>query len=286
MDAQKRNLLQTSPDIFIVSTPKKQHKMNCNKVVNTGVSVAASNNNTTPSTTNGDCFSWAVFDSKLNAALDNKLENVVKKEDLSPITADIQLLREENIRLQKELEMMKNRLEQVDKTGRRNNIVVSGLASKFVPQALEEFKKLCELKLKVSVNVVEVRRIASGKSFLLTLNSIMEVNAILSSRRLLIGSNIFIDRDYTFDERNKRYLLRQLGKTVKNADKNMKIRYGDYSIFINDKPYTYDGDKIIAANKSDAEMLKNVLAKVGFVCTINVKGHTPVNIPPAASGSN
>lgn len=260
MDSQKRNLLQTSPDIFSSTTPSKHVKMN-----------VSTNNNGVPTASSGDCFSWAMFDIKLNTALDNKLENVVKKDDLAAITTDIHQLRDENIRLQNELKIMKNRLEQVDKAGRRNNIVVSGLGSRFVPQALDEFKKLCELTLKVNVNVVEVRRIGSGRSFLLTLNSILEVNSILSSRRLLVGSNIYIDKDYTFDDRNKRFLLRQLGKQVKNADKFIKIRYGDYRIFINDKPYSYDGDKITAVCKSDADFLKTILSKVNFVGSIDVK---------------
>lgn len=292
MEVNKRKFQQTSPDIFAQNTPKKHQEMNGETPRITEAAIGPELCNTAqaatkkPSTT-GDSFSWAVFDSKLNTALDNKLENVVKKEDILTITTDIQQLRNENTRLQNELISIKSRLEHVDKISRRNNIIISGLTSRFVPQALNEFGTLCNTTLNVSVNVVEVRKISNGKSFILTLNSPMEVNAVLSCRRSLSGSNIYIDKDYTADERNKRYFLRQIGKNVKKADKNVKIRYGDHRIFINDKAYTYVGDKVIASNKPDAEFLQKMFANVNFACKVDVnEPQTTKNVYSTATSSS
>lgn len=253
------------------------------------LSTTLTNNNSSATTAvlplaNMNCFSWDVFDEKLNKALDSKLENVVRKDDLAPISTEIQHLRLENTRLQNELQNMKSRLESVDKASRRNNIVLSGLTSINVSQALDEFKKMCTNTLKVSVNVVEARKI--GKSFLLTLNSPLEVNSILSKRRFLIGTSVFIDKDFTADVRNKRFVLRQLGRNVKLSDKNIKIRYGDHRIFIADKPFSCNGDKIIAVNNADAEFLKKLLSKSNYECNIEVNDYKKHNNTPGIVASN
>lgn len=302
MDAPKRSLQQTSPDIFAENTPKKHSAFNKmirsddNAATTSATAAITSASNNSSATTaaiptannnyNMNCFSWDVFDAKLNNALDSKLENVVRKEDIAPISAEIQQLRLENTRLQKEVQIMKSRLESVDKSSRRNNIVLSGLTSEFVPQALTDFKKLCTDTLKIAVNVVEARKIASGKSFVFTLNSPLEVNSILTKRRLLFGTSVFIDKDYTADERNKRYFLRQIGKNVKLADKHIKVRYGDHRIFVADKPFTSNGDHIVAGSKADAEFLSNLLSKVNYVCNIIVRdSHKPANAPIAAASN-
>ena len=156
----------------------------------------------TTATPTTDCFSWEIFDRKLNDALEINLVNVVRKEDLAAISLELQQLRSDNTRLQKELSEMKFRLEQVDKSSRRNNVVVRGLASRFVSQAVVEFNKLCSDKLRTNVNVVKASQISSGRAFLFTLNSALEVNKIMESRRSLFGTSIYIDKDCTTDERN------------------------------------------------------------------------------------
>lgn len=300
MDAQKRNFEQTSPDGFVDNTPKKHYLCNSKMIHNTlaatnssvsNIKAAAQNEyQPPPAAPVADCFSWAMFDMKLNSALDAKLECVVKKEDLVPISTEIQQLRNENNRLQKELQVVKSRLEIVDKASRRNNIVVSGFKSSFVPEILNEFKEICATTLKVSVNIVEARRIASGKSLLLVLNSPLEVNDIIAVRRRLAGTNIYIDKDFTAEERSNRYFLRQIGKSVKKADKHAKVRQGDHRVFINDKPFSCVGEKIIASNKSDAESLRKLLSTVNFECVIDVKPQhystVPAPAPESSSDSN
>ena len=118
---------------------------------------------------------------------------------------------------------------------------------------------------------MESRQIASGKAFLFTLNSGLEVNIIMSNRRSLIGTNIFIDKDCTAEERNKQYLIRQIGKNVKKSCSNAKVRYGGPRIYINDKPYTAENNQIVASSSVDAEYLSTLLDKAQFVCKVVVK---------------
>lgn len=300
METPKRNLQQTSPDIFVENTPKKPTTRPTMSATNTApanvgvntVSTAAAVNFVAAGATTltaaattappvADCFSWE----KLSDVLDAKLENVVKKDDLASVSNEVRDLRCQNNRLQQELQTMKSRLEQVDKASRRNNVVVSGLKSKFVQHALKEFDDICASTLRVAVNVVEARKIASGKSFLLSLNSAKEVNEVLSARKNLTGSNIYIDKDYTMDERSKRYFLRQVGKNAKNADRQIKIRYGDSRLYVDDKPFYCADEKIIAANKADAEFLRKLLSKANYACDIEVKEVTKPNTVPAAASA-
>lgn len=285
MQTPKRSLHQISPDFAANNSAKRTSKMSAaasahcptaaNAVPTGGASTSDGANYavlpaTTIPTTTADCFSWSMFDMKLNNVLDAKLENIVKKDDIAPITIEIQQLRKENIDLKNEVHALKGRLEQIDKVCRRNNIVLSGVSCNNVSQALAEFNRLCKQTLKVAVNVVEIRKLISGKSFLLTLNSAMEVNAVLSNRINLRGSNIYIDKDYTTDVRNKRFFLRQFGRNIKKADNTLKVRIGDHRIFINDKPFTCSGEQILAFNKTDAVFLQNLVDKASLNFTIVV----------------
>lgn len=258
MDTYKRTLEQTSPDIASANTPKK---ITINKKHTTSPAMA-------------DCFSWAIFDQKLNSALDDKLKGLVRKEDLAPITTEIQELRCENTRLQNDLQVMKTRLEAVDKASRRNNVVLSGINAKNVAEALSEFKDICNITLKINVSVVDVRMISNGKSFLFFLGSPMEVNAVIAQRRFLAGSKIYMDKDYTAEERSERYFLRQIGRNAKIANNLVKVRHGDHRVYINDKPFSWARGKIIAANNADAEFLRGLLSNSSFDCIIDVKSQT------------
>lgn len=270
MDATKRSLQQISPDYFLENTPKKHSTVN---KMDSQTSAVVGNNILPGGSTivSSDSFSWAVFDQKLNNALDVKLESVVKKEDIAHFSQEIEQLRCENKQLRNDLLIMKNKLEQVDKSSRRNNIVVRGLTGNTVASAVKEFKVLCDTTLKAAANVMEARKIANGKSFLLTLNSALEVRSVLSSRGSLAGSNIFIDKDYTEHARSIRYFLRQIGRRAKNVNKRLTIRYGDLNIIIDGKSFYCADNTIFAGNKADADFLRDLMANANFQCNIEVK---------------
>lgn len=283
MDATKRSLQKISADYFLENTPKKHSTVN---KMDSQTSAVVGNNILPGGSTivSSDSFSWAVFDQKLNNALDVKLESVVKKEDIAHFSQEIEQLRCENKQLRNDLLIMKNKLEQVDKSSRRNNIVVRGLTGNTVASAVKDFKVLCDTTLKAAANVMEARKIANGKSFLLTLNSALEVRSVLSSRGSLAGSNIFIDKDYTEHARSIRYFLRQIGRSAKNVNKRLTIRYGDLSIIIDDKSFYCADNTIFARNIADAEYLRDLMGKAKFQCNIEVKEtqHNS-NAPPSVS---
>lgn len=215
-----------------------------------------------------DAFSWAVFDAKLNNALDFKLHDVAKKADLSHICAEIQLLRDENVQLKGDLEVMKSRLEHIEQFSKRSSIVVTGLEGKHVKPAIEEFLKLSSTVLQTSVNVTEARKLSSGNAFVFTLNSALEADAVIASRTKLKGSKIYIQKDTTAIERNKMYNLRQLSKCLQKFDGSLKIRNGHSRIYINDKMYSWSNGNVVASKAADVDFLQSLLAKANYACNV------------------
>lgn len=222
------------------------------------------------SSSSSDKFSWAMFDAKLNSALDAKLQDVAKKSDLQSICADIQQLREENVQLKEDLKLMKSRLEYVEQFSKRSSIVVTGLDGNMVKPAIEQFAKLSTTVLKTSVNVTDVRRLPTGKGFVFTLNSAMEADAVIAARAKLKGSSIFIQKDSTADERHKMYNLRQLGRNIRRIDGSLKIRHGHSRIYINDKMFTWLNGSVVATKAPDAEFLHRLILNAKYDCRVVV----------------
>ena len=221
------------------------------------------------------------FWSTLSNVLDVKLDNVAKKEDLKQ-------LREENQLLKNELLLMKSRLELLEQASKRSNLVVSGLAASFPNQAKDEFMQLCKSVLKCDVNVTSVRKISGGKSFVFNLNTTLEADSVISSRRLLKGSNVYIQKDTTAEERTKMFHLRALERNIKKADPNVKIRQGFARIYISDKPFYWIDGKYAATNETDATFLRNLVSCANFDAQIMVKPTTSRRTSPnqQATSSN
>lgn len=233
-----------------------------------------------------DSFSWAMFDAKLNTALDIKLQDVAKKSDLQSICVEIQQLREENAHLKEDLKLMKSRLEHVEQYSKRSNIVVTGLNANLVKPAIVEFEQLNSTILKTSINVTDVRRLPTGNGFVFSLNSALEADAVIAARAKLKGSSIFIQKDSTAEERHKMYNLRQLGKNIRKIDGSLKIRHGHSRIYINDKMFTWANGNAITSKAADADFLRRLVAKANYNCNVIVSGNSSAAATSSASTSS
>lgn len=223
-----------------------------------------------------DVFSWAVFDEKLDSHLDKvfdaKLQGVARTEDLLGMQLELQQLRSENVQLREEMDSLRKRIEQIDRNSRRGRLVVRGLSCKEAKPAANEFIKLCSTVLKLDVGVAEVNMLSPGKGFLVLLDSVGQFHAVLAARKLLKGSRVFIEKDYTVEERDKRYHLRSLSKKI-SEDKAVKVRLGDFSLFVNDKPYYWTNGAVMASNEDDALFLREILSRIGYDCVVAVNDH-------------
>ncbi|XP_075147366.1 uncharacterized protein LOC142221496 [Haematobia irritans] len=105
------------------------------------------------------------------------------------------------------------------------------------------------------------------------MNSRLEANNIYHNRRLLSGTNIFVDKDYPVEARNKRFILRQIGNEVKKANSLLKVGIGDSRIFIDNKPFSYMDNKIVANTNNDADFLKKILLYTSYEIVVKEPRH-------------
>lgn len=213
-----------------------------------------------------DVFSWE----KLTILLDVKLQDVTRKSDLVDLKANIDELRRENLQLKNDVEKLTSRLEIIDRRSRSSNVVVSGLESEKVNTAKHEFSKICIDVLKVSINIVSTRMISKGRACF-TLESSTQAFNVTSAKKKLMGKPIYIQKDYTEDEQNVRYNLRQLSKDISKKDSTVKVRLGEFCIYINNYKYTWSKYKIMANTGADAEYLNKLLNKFNYQADVCVK---------------
>lgn len=256
----KRTLLSTSPD-QANHTPKK-------------FSPCQSMNSD-----HKDVFSW----SKLGDMLDDKLKDVAKKEDVAAIKQEVEDLKVENSKLKIKVEKLTNRIEQIDRRSRSANVVVSGLSCKSTLSAKKRFEKICKDDLKMEVDIVKTRMLSSGKSFIFSLDTYGQAQRVIDSRTKLNGKSIYIQKDYTAVEQMNRYNLRKLSKVLSSSKNNIKVRLGEFCIFVDDIRYTWGDGKILAPSQREADYLNNILADTD--CSFEVHCQKPVNSSNVSSGS-
>lgn len=263
----KRNNRQLSPEQLITNQNKKQNTQN---ITSKQIQQNMDNNQNSAAS---DAFSW----NKLCNLLDDKLKDVAKKEDVLSIKKEIDDLREENVVLRNEVKKLSSRIEQIDRRSRLTNIVVSGLASANAAAAKLDFIDLCTNKLIVNANVVTVRVLPSKGTFLFTLETYLQANNVLAAKDKLKGDMIFIQKDYTKEEQDTRYNLRQLNKKISNLNLNIKVRLGEFCTFINNKKYTWMLGKFVAYSNEDADYLKNLLIQANYSMDVIVKVNIAAN---------
>lgn len=249
----KRTLEVTSPD-YTENNSSKKH-------------LPCQNMDENNQTTSQDVFTWKGF----SDLFDTKLKDVARKSDLVAIQSDVKELKEENLRLNNEVKKLTSRLEYIDRRSRASNVVVAGLNCKNVQTAREKFTKLCCEVLKVNIDVVSTRMISSGKSFLFSLGSSSQAYNVVAAKANLKGHEVFIQKDYTEEEQNVRYNLRKLSKNITKANESVKVRLGEFCIYINNNKYTLSSGKVYADSANDAKYLKKLLLECNYVIDVCVK---------------
>lgn len=242
----KRPLLSTSPEQID----------NINKRHSPGLTMSVENQQ--------DVFSW----DKLCGLLDEKLKDVTRKEDLAAINYEIEELKNENTKLKDDIKKLTTRIETIDRKSRATNIVVNGLNCTAVSSAKTKFMDICKNILKVEANIIATKIMSSGKSCLFNLETSSQAIGVLSAKRLLKGQQIYIHKDYTEDEQFSRYNLRQISKNISKSKKDVKVRLGEFSIFINDKKFNWFNGKVKAQTNNDAEYLRKLFNECG--CSYDV----------------
>lgn len=108
--------------------------------------------------------------------------------------------------------------------------------------------------------------IAKQKTFLFNLESSSEVQKVLSTKEKLKDHTVYILKDYTEEEQHVRYNLR-----IKEKKKGLKVRLGEFWIFVENKKYSWPKGKIMAYANDDAILLNNLLTECGCSFEICVR---------------
>lgn len=232
----------------------------------------------------GDVFSWEMMknllDSKLEEKLDAKLVDVARKEDITALRNELEVVKVENNILRKEITKLTSRLEHIDRKTRTSNVVVTGLNCSNSQDAKADFSKLCSEVLDINTNISNSIMIGR-RSFIFNLDSSSNVQKVLAAKRKLKGRPIYIQKDYTAQEQNARYNLRQICKGIRDKNKLIKIRQGDLSIFVDDMKVTWGlNNKVFVQSSADAERLEKIFneCKISFSIECNNYKNKPNNI--------
>ncbi|GBP12700.1 hypothetical protein EVAR_70832_1 [Eumeta japonica] len=218
-----------------------------------------------------DVFSW----DKLCSLLDDKLKDVTRKTDLNELRTEIDVLKKENLTLKNDVKKLTSRLDYIDRSMRLSNVVVTGLSSRNNNVAKTEFENLCADVLKVSNKIMSTRLLAGGKTFCFTLESRQQASDVLAAKNKLKGRRVYINKDYTNEEQNKRYKLRKLRRSIAACNRSVKVRLGEFCIFVENKKYTCDGNEIIANSNQDAVFLRSLTAEHENPFEIGVRVNQP-----------
>ena len=149
-------------------------------------------------------------------------------------------------------------MEQVDQRSRLSNVIIDGMSSESVLDAKTEFVDICTNVLNISSDIVEMRKSPNKKSNVVTLASPWQVAQILAAKDKLKHTQIYMKKDFTKAELNAKYRLRQLGKALSAANKNTKVRFGEFAIYVNDIKYTWFDGNIVATSNKDALSLLQI----------------------------
>lgn len=137
-----------------------------------------------------------------------------------------------NSHLTRQLEMMQKTTEQLDARSRRNNIIIHG-----VPRQSEETGKMCEeavrdvirqkLKITDNVQLEDARRLGQSDNAPIAVTFLRHQDKVkvMSERRQLKGSNIFLNDDYTKSVREKRKELRKEMNDLKKRGHSVRMVY-------------------------------------------------------------
>lgn len=113
------------------------------------------------------------------------------------------------------------------------------------------------------------------------LESVLQAINILTNSGKLKNSGIWVQKDYTLEERNKRFHLRELRKYIRRVSKKTKCVFKYTSLLVGNKSYEWCNGDIVAQNEEDKRAIMQLLA-----ANSNHKIVVKKNSPVAASTSN
>lgn len=157
----------------------------------------------------------------------------------------IRELKIKNMELEKGLREATNRIEQLEKDKRKNNIIIKGLTLETddrnsIKHKLEQF---IESNLQLNVKLKEGSKIGE-KMFLAEMENMSDKVTVLKNKSKLkngVGRSIYIESDMTKMEREIQATIRKIAKEEK--EKGMTTKIGYMKLIVNGKELKWDKEK-------------------------------------------
>ncbi|KAK9680525.1 hypothetical protein QE152_g39038 [Popillia japonica] len=137
---------------------------------------------------------------------------------------------------------LESRLDRQEKKEKKNNIIVKGIEIGNSTNIPETVRNVITKELKVEPNIVEAHRLGRRSTMILVkLNSFENKLTILKNKHKLTNKSIYIDNDYTKQERYVQAQIRRRAKEEKLNGHRVKIYYR--KILIDDKWYEWNDNE-------------------------------------------
>lgn len=178
-------------------------------------------------------------------AIKQDIREIKKEQKL--ISSEIHKLKEENENLRKENEdmkkrneerdkeviLMKNTMERIEKENKKNNVIITGLTmDTYETDKLREgAEKFIKQNLQVDVKIKSATKIGQ-MTCLIELNHSKDKENIMKNKSKLknVSGSVYINEDQTRRERERSKILREIARTEKEKGKTVKIGYNKITI--------------------------------------------------------
>lgn len=141
----------------------------------------------------------------------------------------VEKLSTENKGLRDNNTILTNRLNQIDRDRRRNNIVITGTKVNTANEATQEVQRIavqCAVEIP-AINNIRLIKTAKRPKILITCTSFETKLKILKQRKEIkaeSGEPIYLDDDLTPEDSRAQYLLRQEAMKLRKENKTVQIR--------------------------------------------------------------
>lgn len=158
---------------------------------------------------------------ELGEKISKKIEEEWKKK--------VEELQEENAQMRRQIQELQRKSEETEKRERKRNIVIKGVKDRVgSPRGIVEriFKDVVGENTEVKIN--EVFKIGKDREdiYLVKMENFDEKMKIMGKRVNLKGSEIFLDDDLTFKERERQRKIREWAGVERRKGKRVNVGYG------------------------------------------------------------
>ena len=166
--------------------------------------------------------------------LESLIEQLIDKVDAN--TEENRRLREDFVRerelwnnekqdMREEIQKLKRQLEQMDRTTRRNNIIMKG-GNLDMNNLLQSAQKLIREKLDIEPKIKQIETVGRSENiFKMEIDSLQNKIVIMRNKHKLKGQGIYIEDDLSKTERNIQYEIRRAAKEERERGKTVKVAY-------------------------------------------------------------